>query len=180
MNEAPPLASNRWKRWFAIGAGFGAGAVVALLLTAASLIWYSNRPASARPWNKKAITATYGDFFLTIQGERTTFTFRYVLENHTGRDWTLPSVDALYKVMANDKGLERDTTLKWNGGPVIPVGQRINVGLQIEYDYTGGANPAPAILKTFVDERLAKIEGFAALDEVNRYDLRLPKPPEIR
>ena len=159
-----------------MGAGVGAGAVVAVFLTAASVIWYSNQPASVRPWNKKAITATYVDCFRSRQGERTTFTFRYVLENHTDRDWTLPPVDALYEALSNNKGLERAATLKWDGGPVIPVGQRINVGLEIEYAYPGGADPAPAILQIFVDDRLGRIEGFAALDKVNRYDLRLPKP----
>lgn len=159
-----------------MGGAVGAGAAVAVFLAAASVIWYSNQPASIRPWNKKAIAATYVDCFRSIQGERTTFTFRYVLENHTDRDWPLPPVDALYKVLANAKGLERDATLKWVGGSVIPVGQRMNVGLQIEYAYPGGADPAPAILKIFVDERLSRIEGFAALDAVNRYELRLPKP----
>jgi len=59
------------------------------------------------------------------------------MKNHfpklTGRDWTLPTADALYKVLASGKGLERDATLKWDGGPSVPAGQRINVGLQIEY-----------------------------------------------
>src|SRR5207237_7066279 len=86
MNEAPTI-SNRWRRWFAIGFGFGAGAVVAVFLTTASVIWYSNRPVAARPWNKTAITASFADFFLTIQSERTTFTFLYIFETRTGRDW---------------------------------------------------------------------------------------------
>src|SRR5207245_690203 len=104
MNETP-ATSNRWQKWFAIGVGFGAGALAAAVLTTAVVIWYSNRPVAARPWNKNAITAGYADFYLTIQGERITFTFRYILENRTGRDWTLPPVDALYKVLANGKGL---------------------------------------------------------------------------
>lgn len=179
MNE-PTATSNRWKRWFAIGAGFGAGAVVTAFLTTAIVIWYSNQPATARPWNKKAITATYADFYLAIQGQRATFTFRYIVANSTGRDWTLPPIDALYKVLANDKGLERDATLKWDGGPLIPVGQPINIGLQIEYDYTEWTDPPPEVLKQFVDGQLKGIEGFAALDEVNRYDVRFPKPPETK
>ena len=170
-----PKAKRWWKpRLFSVVCG--AGIVAAALLTARTT-WSSKPETAARAWNRDAILAKYVDFYLTIEGQRTTFTFRYLLENRTGHDWSIPGGDALYKSLANGKGLQRDSTLRWEGGPRIPVGQPINVGLQIDYDYSEGANPAPAVLKKFIDNRLEGIDGFVALDEVNRYDVRLPKPP---
>jgi len=178
MTEPGTAAPGRWKKWFAIGAGIGAGAIVAVTAVLVVILWYSSRPTPARPWNRTAITATFADLYLTQHQDRIVLTFRYTLENHTGRDWRLPGSDALYKVLPKDKGLERDPTLKWDGGPSVPAGQHINVGLLIEYPYRDGTGKPNEKLNNFTNRRLSEIDGFAALDEANRYDLRLPKPPE--
>ena len=143
----------------------------------AVVVWYSTRPAPVRAWDQKAITATFANLYLTKKEGSFVFTFRYTLENHTGRDWMVPGPDALYRVLANGKGLQRDTTLRWDGGPAVPSGQQINVGVQIDYQYTEDSGDLDK-LNEFTKRRLAEIDGFAALDEANRYDLRLPKPPE--
>ena len=177
MDEALRDRSNRWRRLFITAAGFGAALVV--IAAAAVVLWYATRPARVRAWNQSAITAKYADLYLKI-GQPLIFTFRYTIENHTGRDYKFPSADSLYKVLADGKGLEKDATLKWDGGTSVPVGQKINIGIQVEYEYTDGSPDLDTKLTAFTKRRLAEIEGFAVLDQVNRYDIRFPKPPEVK
>lgn len=168
-----------WRLIFirAVGIGVGFSLVVAGLLGA--VLWYHNRPAPVRPWNRDAITAKYADLYGRT-GNPAVMTFRYTIENHSGRDYDLPATDSLYKVLANGKGLERDATLKWDGGPVVPAGQKVNIGIQIEYEYPGGSTDLDEKFAAFTKRRLSEIEGFAMLDKVNRYEVRFPKPPDVK
>jgi hypothetical protein len=170
-----------WKNLFVISAGIGAGVTLAVVAVAVVFFWYTNRPVKAPPWNRTAVTAKYTDLYLTT-GQPLVFTFRYTLENHTGHDYELPSSGSIYKILAEGKGLERDTTLKWDGGTSLPAGQKINIGIQIQYPYSEtysrDEKENSEKLNAFTNRRLAEIDGFAALDEVNRYEIRFPKPPD--
>lgn len=172
------LGQNSWKRIFvrAAGAGFGAVLCVAVILGAG--IWYFGRTSPEPPWNSDAIVARYADLYMTI-GNRMVVTVRYTIENRSGQDYVLPSSENLYKVLADGKGLERDPTLKWDGGPIVPAGQLVNVGIQVSYDYEGSSQDTGEI-SVFTNRRLAEIEGFAMLDPVKRYDVRFPKPPGFK
>jgi hypothetical protein len=48
-----------WKRFLLIGAGLGCGFAVAGAAIIGSWLWYSSFPHAPKPWNKKAIVATY-------------------------------------------------------------------------------------------------------------------------
>jgi hypothetical protein len=168
-----------WKRLFVISAGVGAGVTLTLVGVFAAFFWYTNRPVKAPPWNVSAITAKYSDLYLTT-GQPLVLTFRYTLENHTDRDYELPANESIYKVLADGKGLDRDSTIKWEGGTSVLAGQKVNVGIHVEYEYTEDGAKLDEKLTAFTKRRLAEIDGFAALDQVNRYEIRFPKPPDLK
>jgi hypothetical protein len=164
-----------WKKLFVISMGVGAG--VTLGLVVAVFFWYTNRPVKVRPWNQTAITAKYTDLYLTTS-RPLVLTFRYTLENHTDQDYELPSSGSIYKVLTGGKGLDRDESLKWEGGTSVLAGQKVNVGIHVEYQYTGGNTDSDEMLTAFTKRRLSEIDGFAALDQLNRYEIRFPKGPD--
>ncbi len=164
-----------WKKLFVISVGASIGVTFAVITVALAFVWYTNRPVKVRPWNQTAITAKYTDLYLTT-GKPLVLTFRYTLENNTGHDYELPGTEHLYKVLADGKGLDRDETLKWEGGTSLLAGQKVNVGIHIEYEYTGNNDLDDQLTK----RRLSEIDGFAGLDQVNRYEIRFPKPPDLK
>ena len=74
-----------WKRILLKSLGVGVGIGIGLALAVGVYAWYSSRPVAQKPWDSKAISAT----FLTadITGDDNHFTFRYILENHTNQDY---------------------------------------------------------------------------------------------
>lgn len=168
---------------FCYSLGIGAGGTLTIAAVALALSWYTNRPVKLGPWNQTAITAEYADLYLTT-GQRLVFTFRYTLTNHTNHDYELPSSVNIYKVLAEGKGLERDATLKWDGGTSLPAGQKMNVGIHIEYAYTEAYSSSDRDngekLDAFTKRRLSEIGGFTVLDGINRYEIRFPKPPDVK
>jgi len=56
----------------------------------------------------------------------------------------------------------------------------VNVGIHVEYEYTEGTADLDEKFNAFTKGRLSEIEGFAALDQLNRYEIRFPKPPEVK
>src|SRR5215831_10522102 len=165
-----------WKKLFVISVGVGAGVTLALIPVV--FFWYANRPVRVRPWNQTAITAKYTDLYLTTS-RPLVLTFRYTLENHTGQDYELPSSGSIYKVLADGKGLDRDASLRWEGGTSVLAGQKVNVGIHVEYEYTDSID-LDEKLAAFTKRRLSEIDGFAALDQVKRYEIRFPKPSDIK
>lgn len=174
--------STRAKRLFVISAGIGAGITLAIVAVTFAAFWYRSRPVKPGPWNRTAITAEFTGLSVEISGPLVS-TFRYSAENHTGHDYELPANGSIYKILAERKGLERDGTLQWAGGRFLPAEQKINIAIQIEYPGASDTDRNdPEKLTAFMKRRLAEIEGFAALDEANRYEIRflIPKPPDTK
>jgi hypothetical protein len=177
MTEQPNTSSASTKKLFVVSAGATAGAALILVVLVSSVVWYANRPAKARPWNQTAVTAAYSNLYLTT-GRPLVFTFRYTLDNHTGLDYQLPGNESIYKVLAEGKGLDRDARLKWEGGTTVLAGQKVVVGIHVEYDYTDDDSNDEK-LAAFAKRALSEIDGFAALDQLNRYEIRFPKPSAL-
>ena len=186
-------SERSWKATFLRAAGFGAGVAVVALAAIGGGAWYAMHPPVVGPWNRDAVTAKYADLYVRFQQKsaldaiapRTAsalllFTFRYTIENQSGRDHVLPSADSVYRVLVNGKGLERDTSVRWDGGPSVPSGQSVNVGIQVEYECPEGTGELDEKLNEFTKRRLSEMEGFVALDQVNRYEINFPKPPEVK
>jgi hypothetical protein len=184
--ESEPSSSSAanampsWKRRFVVSAGIAAGITLVLSLVILVAVWYTSRPVKARPWDQTAITAEYAGLSVRT-GQPFVCMHQYTVENHSGYDYELPSSVNLYKVLAEGKGLERDATLKWSGGTSLPVGQKMNVTIEIEYEYTEefpyAERDNTKKLAAFMNRALSGIDGFVALDEINRYEIRFPKPP---
>jgi hypothetical protein len=111
QSEAP--VSGAWKRPFIVSAGLGAGAAAVVLAVAVATVWYTTRPARARPWDPGAVDARFSGMSLTTS-QPLVMTFSYTVENHTGRDYELPPSSSIYKALAAGKGLRQDSTLKWD------------------------------------------------------------------
>ena len=106
-------------------------------------------------------------------------TFEYAVENHTWRDYDLPTASKIYIILPEQRGLKHDKTLRWASGTFLPVGQTISISIQIEYEYFGMSEADRDDLDQladFINGRLAEIDGFVALDEGNRYEIIFPKP----
>jgi hypothetical protein len=162
-----------------MSSGVASGLTIAVSFVVAAAFWYSNRPVKERAWNVNAVVASYAGLDVET-GQPFVATYRYTVENHTGRDYHLPSIENVYKVLP-DKSLEKESTLKWAGGTAIPADQKMSISIQVEYDYTDAYSYADRDkvekMSAFMGRRLSEIDGFVALDQNNRYEIRFPKPP---
>lgn len=84
-----------WKRFLLIGAGFGAGVATISALILGGWMWYRSRPAKPKPWDTRAIVATF-DYPATETGQFTddpkaeSIVVYYTLENETDTDYRMP------------------------------------------------------------------------------------------
>lgn len=170
------------KRLFVVSAGIAAGVTLAIVTVAIVAFWYTSRPVKPGAWDRTAIMAQYTGLSVKTS-DPLVFTFRYSVENHTGLDYNFPTPTNIYKILPEGKGLERDESLRWGDATSLPAGQKINIAIQIEYEFreaSEGDRNDPEKLTEFVKRRLAEIEGFAALDEAKRYEITFPKPPDAK
>ena len=176
QSEVP--ASRVWKRLFIVSAGLGAGAAAFVLAASVATFWYTTRPARARPWDTRAVDARFSGMSLTTS-QPLVMTFSYTVENHTGRDYELPPSSSIYKALSDGKGLRQDSTLKWDGGTLVPAGQKVDISIQVAYEYPNGPPQLNDELNAWTNRRLAEIDGFVALDQTSRFEIRFPKPPPV-
>lgn len=74
-----------WKKTLLRAAGFGAGFAVVAALIVAVFLWWTSRPPKVKPWDDKAIVASYES--LDTEGDENTYRFVYTLENTTDTDY---------------------------------------------------------------------------------------------
>lgn len=103
----PPLASQsgrlrRWQTVLLMAAGFGGGFAVIMAAIVGGWVWHESRPTKPKPWDAKAIVATF-DYPETESGEpEGSVGFRpyiivvyYTLQNTTDYDYTMPAQEQL-------------------------------------------------------------------------------------
>jgi hypothetical protein len=91
-----------WKKLLVLAAGFGGGFAVVLASIVAGWAWYQSRPERPKPWDEKAIIATF-DYPDTGSGEPEgpegfrpdTLILHYTLENTTDHDYHMPPKEQL-------------------------------------------------------------------------------------
>jgi hypothetical protein len=179
-----------WKRFLLIGAGFGAGFAFAAAAIIGLWLWYSSIPHAPKPWNKKAIVATY-DYPDTEMGEGSTtpdqIVFYYILENTTDFDYHVPPRDQLQfsaklsdenSLVSDDKLLmldKRDT--------LLPAKQRLRVAVHLAYRVEDNFGPSETseqrhqrrkAIETYLSTKSSNLNGFAAFDLQNRYEIDFP------
>jgi hypothetical protein len=184
-----------WKRIFIRAAGFGAGAILMLVVCAGSLYWWSNRP---KPWSDSAISATYTQISLHEENEEVQVSFEYSLTNHTNAPYSLPTTysGALMRRIPKEKSFEKFDTGSWDDTLVIPPGQSFNVRFNVVYklsEYgttTAELNTlepgedrkkeASQALVKFMNRRLNEVDGLVFYDYVNHYRIELPRNWEFK
>jgi len=176
------------KRLAIVSASLGAGAVVMSAVLVALFTWYSSRPNPPKPWDAKAITATF-DYPETekVALNAPTIVLYYTLQNKTDLDYRLPKRDLL-EVTAR---LKREKSL--TGGPelltedesvFIPAKQRRRFAIHLKYPIEDDLGPDPKskddhrrrwkLIADFMKTNLSNLDGFVIFDPERRYQIDLP------
>lgn len=177
-----------WKRILLKSIGMGIGVGVGLAPAVGLYAWYSSRPVPPKPWDSKAITATFVTADTT--GDDSHLRFRYILENHTNQDYRVRTSDLYLSAV-----LQEQSTLTGSGNGAVkfdedaiflPTNDHEQVEIELpSYGYAGVKRPANTAsdeeyekyrdaVKKYVNENLPRLNGFAAFDEANRYRINFP------
>lgn len=182
-----------WKRVLLIAAGFGGGFAVVLASIVAGWAWYQSRPEKPKPWDAKAIIATF-DYPDTESGEpEGPVGFRpdmlvlyYTLENTTDVDYHSPQeqleVDGRLK---REKSLTGGSLVTLDKEPVfIPAKQRRRFSVHVHYPVKETFGPEPKtkeetrkrwmLIAGYMKKEYSNLDGFVVFDSTNRYQINLP------
>lgn len=178
-----------WKRIFLKAAGFGVGITLALAVLASGLYWYSTRPKPPKPWNTKAIRATYYNVTTSGSGAGLKIDFGYILENTTDRDYSLdefPKPHIAVKLEDTQSLAElNDENLKLRLPIYIPAHQKVRIyvevppyGLTTEFPGNaaseGDLEKFHLLVAQHVSQHMENLGGFEIFDESTRYQIDLP------
>jgi hypothetical protein len=152
-------STSGWKKWFAVGLGFGAGAVGATGIILGCFAWYSSRP---QLWDTRDIKATFSMPLFVTDGNSniTGIELEYVIDNNTSRDFTLTPEQPLF--VKDGGALRRSDPGSYKIADKCFVPAKNKVRCQIT---------APASFDT-----TNMFDGFALFDNVSRYNILFPKP----
>jgi hypothetical protein len=104
---------DNWKRIAIRAAGFGTGFAIAAAVIVGAVVWGSSRPPKPKPWNTKAITATYDT--LDTEGDANTFEFIYTLENNTDYDYRAEDENEIHLAAT----LRKSRSLSFDKGKIL-------------------------------------------------------------
>jgi len=185
VSQAKPVAW--WKRLLVFGVGAGAGFALALVAVVGMVLWYESRPTPPKPWNTKAIVASFDR--LDTEGQKSTIVLYYVLENTTNVDYRVDAKDNLRLMarLARQRSLSAsDNVFERFDSPIfIPAKQRLRYAVHIDYAYPSGGTRRGASaeelqeyrkgLSEWVNREMSNLDGFVLFDEGNRYQTNFPK-----
>jgi len=187
------------KRLAVISASLGAGAVLAAATVFGVFSWYSSRPKPPKPWDQRAIVATFD--YPELESETAakekptdpnwrvvpTIVLYYTLENTTERDYRLPKREQLEvswrlkreKSLAGGQGLAID-----DKSVFIPAKQRHRFVLHLGYPMEEDLGPPPKSreddrrrwkrIAEFMKANLTNVDGFVIFDPEHRSQINLP------
>jgi hypothetical protein len=184
-----------WKKLVLTAGGFGAGFAVVMASIVGVWVWYQGRSAKPKPWDAKAIVATF-DYPDTESGEPEgsvgfrpeTVVFYYTLENMTDIDYYMPPLDQLEL----DGRLKRERSITSTRGLVtldndrvfIPAKQRRRLVVHLHYPVKESFGPDPktkeeqrkrwTLIADYMKNQLPNFDGFIVFDSTNRYQINLP------
>lgn len=164
---------------FGLGLGIGLGFGVFL----AAYLWYVSRPVPEAPWNSNAITASFR--MVDTEGDDQHLVFSYILENSSGRDYRVKAAGlSVAGVIKEKNSLSGFGYVKVQQDAIfIPAGQRAVLSLALpDYKYTERPNPDDdeelskyrEALRIYVDKELSGLNGFAAYEDANRFQINFP------
>lgn len=173
-----------WKRILlkALGAGVGIG--LAIAISVAVYVWYLSRPVPQKPWDARAITASF--LSADTAGEDNHLRFLYILENHTERDYRVRTSELLLSAVVQEKdSLTGGGHAKFQDDSIfLPPKQHVEVEIELpDYHFPGERHPNDApeerkryrqAVKKYVSDNLPRLNGIAAFDDANRYRINFP------
>lgn len=121
-----------WKKLLIKSAGFGAGLALTLALILWMSLWYSSHP---KTWNKSAINAHYLGIVRPMGkycGPSYRFDIRYSLENTTGTDYSVDSLDALkFARQGSDQSLSFSRDVDFDLPLLVPAKHKVQFTLHV-------------------------------------------------
>jgi hypothetical protein len=174
-----------WKKLAIRAVGFGAGFALVALVIFGAMLWWSSRPPKQKPWNDKAIEASYES--LDTEGDANTFRFVYTLENKTDTDYRVENDSHVHLAaflkqsqalsFSNSENLHTDYPI------YIPAKSRVRFQVHLNYPYPikpdyNAPNDVQHDFNTkvaqYITKELGNIDGFTLLDDDNRYKVAMP------
>ncbi len=169
------------KRLILRSAAFGVGFAAALSLIVGGWNLYANRPKPPKPWNNRAITATYRN---VQTGNGSKVKFNYVLANNTDTDYRIDSTTAhvAMKIDSPDTYAPFGHYVELDSPIFIPA--RRNTVMVLTLDSLNPPSPPTNAsdeerekYRTALEGYLSTkevIKGFVLLDESTRYEIDFP------
>lgn len=184
-----------WKKLVVMAVGFGCGSAVVLAAMLGGFVWYQGRPAKPKPWDARAIVATF-DYPDTELAEpegpngfrANTIVAYYTLENTTGNDYHMPPQDQLevngrLKIEKSLTSSSDIVTLD-KDQIFIPAKERRRFAVHLHYPVTESFEPEPKtteerrkkrkLIADYMNNELANLAGFVVFDNASRYQINLP------
>ena len=174
-----------WKRPVLWGAAFGVAAGLTLFVGLAFIHWYTSRP---KAWNAdaiKGISSTASQYFSFDENDKISkfkgdgFHISFIVENTTGKDFTLPQNTTFYKREEKSQALE-EIKLTLEHAYVIPARERAEVVATIESSCREMNEDKEVTRerdgKECFHDALGDASEFVAFDYDSRIRLNLPKP----
>lgn len=160
---------------------FGSGFALTIALLVGVVLWYSNRLPPTQPWDTKAFSAVlsgievWEDSHEGPIANNGTVEFTYIIENHLSKDYSTDG-SSIVAMMRQPDGLVNTEDVIHVKYPIfIPSGQKVAVIIGITYHRSIGAIDKDTDLRKTVRENLPKLSGFLLFDQINRYQIELPK-----
>jgi hypothetical protein len=176
---------ENWKRILLKAAGVGGGFALVAAVVLGIVMWWSGRPAKPKPWDDKAIVASYES--LDTEGEANTFHFNYTLENKTDIDYRVENDSRVHLAaflkqsqalsFSNSENLHADYPI------YIPAKSRVRFEIHLGYPYPikpdyNASNDVQHDFYTkvaqYVTNELGNVDGFTLLDDDHRYKIVMP------
>jgi hypothetical protein len=177
---------NRWKRLALISAAAGAGAVLAAALAVGGILLYSSRPQHPKPWNSKAIIATFD--YPDTEGDTKTIVLYYTVENTSELDYRMSKKEQLE---INGRLKREDSLATSKAGISIdesetffPAKHRRRFSIHLAFPVDADLGPQPQtkaesrrqwkIIADILKQKLPNLNGFVILDVEQRYEIDFP------
>ena len=173
---------SRIKKTLLIAFAAGAGVAVVIAALAGGAYWYLSRP---KPWDTTALVAD-GPPGINLADDGKKIRFKYSLENKTDSDYRISSgTEIKIVVKYNDNSLSQPmpTEVASVEFPVfVPTKQAAVVALDISFAAIPPRKESETdeqyneVLRAYYIDRMKDDRGFVLFDDLDRYEINLPKP----
>jgi hypothetical protein len=185
FTEHPRRATPwNWRRFALKWVSVGVGVALTAILAIGALAWYTSRPTPPKQWNSGALVAK-GPPAFSASKDAKKLQFQYAVEHTTSDDY---QVDSGYQVKILYKG--RDGSFS---KPLTDEIDHLKLPIFIPAKQTGAITLELALagvptqdaaeteaayherVRAYCEDHLRVVSGFVLFDEVNKYQVNLPR-----